>query len=102
FHRLHEAGTLGLHDEADRIAMRATAEAVVVAILVHIEARCLFAVEWAAALPLPARPHESCLAPDDRRERRAGTQFVEKPRRERHQRFIPFAPPTPSRQPPLH
>ncbi len=66
--------------------MRAAAEAMVVAVLVDVEAGRLLAVERAAALPLPTRPGEPHAPPDHRRQRCAGAQFVEEGGGQRHQR----------------
>src|SRR5215472_4274628 len=85
FDRFHEDGALGLHHEADRVAMRATAEAVVVAVLIHMEAGRLFAVERAAAFPLPPGASEPHAPPDDSRQRRPGAEFVEEAPGECHQ-----------------
>ncbi len=76
FDRLHETGTLTLHDEADGIAMRATAEAVVM-ILVDIEARRLLAVERATAFHLAAGAGQLHASADHRGKWCAGAEFVQ-------------------------
>ena len=83
-HRFHEAGALALHDETDRIAVRAAAEAMVV-IVVNVEARCLLAVERTAALPLSAGARQAHAPADHPRQRGARAQLVKKNGGKRHQ-----------------
>ena len=70
-HGIHEGAALRLHDEADRVAMRAAAEAMV-AVVINVEAGAFLVVERAAGFPLPARAHQLDAAADQRRDRRAG------------------------------
>ena len=65
-HRLHEGGTLRLHDEADGVAVRAAAEAMVV-IVIGVEAGRLFAMEGAAGFPVAAAAGQFDPPADERR-----------------------------------
>ena len=76
--RVHERQAAVVGEEADRVAMRAAAEAMVEALLVvDGEGGRLFIVERAAGLPLAAGLGEFYMGGDDGREQGAGAQFVE-------------------------
>ena len=76
--RVHERQPAGIGQEADRIAMRAAAEAMVEAlVVVDGEARRLLVVERAARLELAPRADELHGRGDDGRQQGAGAQFVE-------------------------
>ena len=75
--RVHELQAGVIDHPADRIAMRAAAEAVVELLLViHIETRGLLVVERAAPLPLAACARQLDRALDKRRQRDPRTQLV--------------------------
>ena len=83
--RLGKAQPLGLHDEADDVAMRAAAEAVEEAlVLVDREGGRLLVVERAEAGMLAPAPHQLHPAGDHAGERDAAAQLVQELRRERH------------------
>src|SRR5258708_31786219 len=56
-----------------------------IGVVVDIEPGCLFAVEGAAPLPLPAGARKPPPPPDHRRQRGARAKLVEKLRRQGHQ-----------------
>ena len=83
--RVHERHAAIVGQEADRVAMRAAAEAMVeMLVVVDREARRLFVVEGAAGLPLTPGANQLDARPDDRGQRRPGAQFIEPGGGERH------------------
>jgi len=81
--RLTEIEMVGAHDEIDRVAMRATAEAVKKSLILdHVERGRPLGVERAKADEFGAAPHqlEAALA-DQRRQHDATAQLVENRRR---------------------
>ena len=77
-HGVHERQPLVLHQEADRVAMRAAAEAVIrLPARADREARRLLAVERAQALVHGARALELDMAADDLHDVDAGQQLLD-------------------------
>ena len=77
-HRLHERQVIVPHDEADAIAMRAAAETMEKPLLVvDVKRGCFFLVKRARRPPLPPRPLQLNLPPDERRQRHAQPEFIE-------------------------
>ncbi len=84
-HRLHEGQAVLLHHEADRVAVRAAAEAMVEALLlVHVKTGRLLVVEGAAALQLAARTCQLHPPPDDARKPHPGAQIIQEFGRQAH------------------
>ena len=86
-HRVHERQAALVGQEADRVAVRAAAEAMVEALLVvDREAGRLLVVERAAGLPLAARADELHRRRDDRGQHGPGAKLVEPGGVEGHRR----------------
>src|SRR5439155_14706351 len=89
--RLDKIEVLGAHQIADCIAMCAAAEAVEKALILDdVKGRGLFVMERAEAGQLAPAPDQPDVLPDQRAQRNAGTQLVEKTGRKRHPVSIPL------------
>ena len=76
--RFREAQALGLHDEAENVAVLAGGEAVIEALLVvDREGRRLLLVEGRQPLPFAAGALQRHAARDDRRHRQPRANFIE-------------------------
>ncbi len=97
-HRVHEAQAALVGIQADGVAMRAAAEAVVEAlVVVDVEARRLLVVERAAALQLAPGARQLHPPPDDRRSPMRARSSSRKSGGKAHLRTAPPSPaPTPS------
>src|SRR5437879_7800735 len=90
--RLDKVEIVGAHQKADRIAMRAAAEAMEEPLVLdNVKRRCLLVVERAQPGLLAAAPGQPDPAPDQIAKRHPAAQLVEKPRREGHYRPGPRA-----------
>jgi hypothetical protein len=84
-HGLRERQAVGLHHEADDVAVLARGEVVVKALLVvDVEGRRLFLLERRQPLPLPPRLLQLDALAHDFGDRKPGTQLVEELGREAH------------------